>query len=97
MQRVVLQYLSIKIVKWKKGDKLNLYFNIIYIKKDLNILEALQKTWGVGKIYKHGQDLFMYRVSFLKNLRVITRHFENYPLISQKSADYLLFKKNLLI
>jgi hypothetical protein len=75
MQRVVLQYLSIKIVKWKKGDKLNLYFNIIYIKKDLNILEALQKTWGVGKIYKHGQDLFMYRVSFLKNLRVITRHF----------------------
>jgi hypothetical protein len=37
----------------------------------------------------------MYRVSFLKNLRVITRHFYNYPLISQKSADYLLFKKSI--
>ena len=37
----------------------------------------------------------MYRVSSLKNLRVITRHFENYLLISQKSADYLLFKKSI--
>jgi hypothetical protein len=37
----------------------------------------------------------MYRVSSLKNLRVITRHFENYPLISKKSADYLLFKQSI--
>jgi hypothetical protein len=37
----------------------------------------------------------MYRVSSLKNLRVITTHFENYPLMTQKSADYLLFKQSI--
>jgi hypothetical protein len=37
----------------------------------------------------------MYRVSSLKNLRVITNHFDNYPLITQKLADYLLFKKSI--
>ena len=90
MQRGVLQYLYIKIVKWKKGDKLNLYLNLIYRKKK-NFF--LIKKKGVGKIYKHGQDSYMYRVSSLKNLRVITSHFENYTLISQKSENYLLLKK----
>ena len=80
----------------KKGWQVKPIFQLnLHKKKDLNILEALQKTWGVGKIYKHGQDSSMYRVSSLKNLRVITRHFENYLLISQKSADYLLFKKSI--
>ena len=37
----------------------------------------------------------MYRVSSLKNLRVITNHFDNYPLITQKLADYLLFKHSM--
>jgi hypothetical protein len=37
----------------------------------------------------------MYRVSSLKNLRVITNHFDNYPLITQKFADYLLFKQSI--
>jgi hypothetical protein len=37
----------------------------------------------------------MYRVSSLKNLRVITNHFDNYPLITQKLADYLLFKQSI--
>jgi hypothetical protein len=37
----------------------------------------------------------MYRVSSLKNLRVITNHFDNYPLITQKLADYLLFKQSM--
>jgi len=64
-----------KDCKMKKGWQVKPIFQHNLHKKDLNILEALEKTWGVGKIYKHGQDLFMYRVSFLKNLRVITRHF----------------------
>ena len=37
----------------------------------------------------------MYRVSSLKNLRVITNHFDYYPLITQKFADYLLFKQSI--
>jgi len=34
-----------------------------------------------------------YRVSSLKNLNIIINHFDNYPLITQKKADYLLFKQ----
>lgn len=38
-----------------------------------------------------------YRVSSLKNLQIIIDHFDNYPLISQKRADYLLFKQAIAI
>ena len=39
----------------------------------------------------------MYRVSSLKNLKIITNHFDNYPLITQKLADYLLFKQSIYL
>jgi hypothetical protein len=39
----------------------------------------------------------MYRVSSLKNLRVITNHLDNYTLITQKLADYLLFKQSIVL
>ena len=77
----------------KTGWQVKPIFQLNLHKKDIKILEAVQKTWGVGKIYKHGQDSFMYRVSSLKNLRVITNHFDSYPLITQKLADYLDFCK----
>jgi hypothetical protein len=38
-----------------------------------------------------------YRVSSLKNLQIITDHFDNYSLITQKSGDYLLFKQAIAI
>lgn len=84
-----------KDCRMKTGWQVKPIFQLNLHKKDLKILEALQKTWGVGKIYKHGQDSFMYRVSSLKNLRVITTHFDHYPLITQKLADYLLFKQSI--
>ena len=84
-----------KDCRMKTGWQVKPIFQLNLHKKDLKILEAVQKTWGVGKIYKHGQDSFMYRVSSLKNLRVITNHFDYYPLITQKFADYLLFKQSI--
>ena len=44
-------------------------------------------------------DSKQYRVSSLSNLQVIIEHFDKYPLITQKQADYLLFKEavNLII
>jgi len=40
-----------------------------------------------------------YRVSSLKDLQVILEHFDQYPLITKKQEDYLLFKQaiNLII
>jgi len=48
---------------------------------------------GVGSIPKLGADSFKYRVFTVKDLAVIISHFERYPLIYQKRADYLLFKQ----
>jgi len=83
--------------RMKTGWQVKPIFQLNLHKKDLKILEAVEKTWGVGKIYKHGQDSFMYRVSSLKNLKVIINHFDNYPLITQKFADYLLFKQSIFL
>ena len=70
-------------------------FKISLHKRDLKILEAIQRTLGVGKIYRAGANAVDYRVSSLKNLRVIINHFDKYPLITQKLADYLLFKQSV--
>lgn len=68
-------------------------FSISLHNRDRELLEAIQRTLNVGKIYKHGSDSIQYRVSSLSNLQVIIEHFDNYPLITQKQADYLLFKE----
>lgn len=70
-------------------------FQIALHNKDTKILEAIQRTWGVGKIYKHGKDSSMYRVSSLKDLKVIINHFDKYPLITKKLGDYILFKQSV--
>lgn len=72
-------------------------FSISLHKKDILLLEAIQRTFKVGKIYKHGIDSIQYRVSSLKNLQIITDHFDSYPLITQKRADYLLFKQAIAL
>lgn len=72
-------------------------FSISLHNKDIKLLEAIKRTFQTGKIYKHGVDSMQYRVSSLKNLQIITDHFDSYPLITQKRADYLLFKQAIAI
>jgi antitoxin component HigA of HigAB toxin-antitoxin module len=60
------------------------------------LLESIQKSLGFHPgdgIYKHGIDSLDYRVSSLKNIRVVINHFDRYPLITKKLADYILFKQ----
>ena len=68
-------------------------FSINLHDKDLKILEAMQRTLGVGKIYKDSKEAVQFRVSSLKNLDVIIKHLDKYPLITQKWSDYILFKE----
>lgn len=72
-------------------------FQISLHEKDRALLELIQAFFGVGKINKHGKHSIQYRVSSTEDLKVIIDHFYKYPLISQKLADYLLFKKILAI
>lgn len=91
---------SLSIYKQDKnltGWQVKPIFSISLHNKEIKLLEAIQRTLKTGKIYKHGVDSVQYRVSCLKNLQIITNHFDSYPLITQKRADYLLFKQAISI
>jgi len=81
--------------KYATGWRIKPIFAIGLHKKDMDILKTIQSYLGVGKIHIHGKDSIQFRVDSLKELQVITNHFENYPLVTAKLADYILFKKAL--
>ena len=64
-------------------------------KKDLETLKCIKAYFnGKGSIVKHGEDSLQYVITSIDQLStLVIPHFDNYPLISQKYADYLLFKK----
>ncbi len=63
-------------------------------KKDRALLEMIRAYFGgVGTISTQRNDYIQYHVGSLKNLVVVIDHFDKYPLITQKRADYELFKR----
>lgn len=77
----------------KTGWSVQLFFQIALHRKDKDILDQIQNYFGVGKIYKHGPQSLLLRVLSIKDLQVIINHFDKYPLITKKLADYRLFKQ----
>jgi hypothetical protein len=60
--------------------------------KDLSLLYRIESFFGVGNISINAESV-SYQVNSLKFLtEVIIPHFEKYPLLTQKRADFLLFK-----
>jgi hypothetical protein len=75
----------------KTGYREECSFQISLHKKDLPLLILIQTSFnGVGNFTKQGKDLIQYQVSSIKDLAVIINHFDKYPLITQKKADYEL-------
>jgi hypothetical protein len=70
-----------------------LAFKITLHKKDKALLEQLKNSLGVGSVYQQGSESLEFRVKSVKDLQVILDHFERYPLITKKRADYELFKQ----
>jgi len=72
-----------------------LYFQIGLHIKDEAILNLIKSTIGVGKIYKSKSrpDAIELQVSSFKDMSAVICFFDKYPLITQKWADYLLFKE----
>lgn len=91
------QLAIIRNSKFKVGYQIRFTFSIWLNQKDKILLEKLKDFFGVGEVYKAGSEGFDYdyRVSSLKELEVITRHFDSYPLITQKWSDYQLFRQAL--
>lgn len=58
-------------------------------------MERIQADLKVGKISKHRDNGVKYQVRSNKYLDVIIAHGQKYPLITQKRADFELFKQVL--
>ena len=78
----------------KTGWRVEVRLSIGLHKKDAALLELIKYSLGgVGDIAPQGKDSIQYRVSSIKDLiDVVIPHFEMYPLVSQKKADFELFK-----
>jgi hypothetical protein len=85
------------IVKLSKVDygirwKVQLDFSIGLHIKDLPLLKLIQSFFGVGSIRTSGNTC-MYSIKSLNEiLTILIPHFVNYPLLTQKKADFFLFK-----
>jgi hypothetical protein len=65
--------------------------------KDIIMLRKLHFFFGVGTVYVwENKNTVTYVVQSLRDItNVIIPHFDKYPLITQKRADYLLFKQGV--
>ena len=63
--------------------------------RDLTLLLLLQQNLGgVGAIYKNSTlNIVNYTINSKKDLLVLISHLEKYPLLTQKGADFILFKE----
>src|SRR5690606_34417473 len=62
--------------------------------KDKDLIYSLQSYFGVGRIKQDiGNNAITYYVNSVKDLNnIIIPFFNKYPLITQKRADFILFK-----
>lgn len=72
-------------------------FKISLHKKDQMILKAIQSYLGVGDIAPDGLDGIRFRISSMKGFLVLINHLDQYPLITQKQADFILWRKIVMI
>lgn len=77
----------------KSGYRVQTIFQISLHDKDRAILFGIRDSLGgVGEVYDRGKDACIYRVCTPKELTNVIDHFDNYPLLTQKRADFELFK-----
>lgn len=81
----------------KTGWKVKLIFKIALHVRDKGLLELIQNYFKVGNITNHGPQSVVYRVTSIKDLGIIINFLDKYPLITQKYADYLLFREAYLL
>lgn len=91
---------SVSILKdknYKCGWRVKPVFTLGLHIKDEILLKDIQNIFGpsVGKIYKLKVDLLQLRVFSVKDLLKVFKHFEQFPLLTQKQSDYVLFKQAL--
>lgn len=85
-------YVGIK--KSKKvsiGWRVTLSFTINLHERDRAVLELISNSLGVGKIYQSRDRLVQLRIESIEEVAAVISYFQKYPLITEKSADFILF------
>ena len=78
----------------KLGWRVQLKFQLGLHTKDLNLLYLLQQSLGgIGSIHlPKNRDIVNYSIDSIEGLNNLIFYLEKYPLLTQKAADFLLFK-----
>nr|YP_010727761.1 homing endonuclease [Leptographium wingfieldii]YP_010727808.1 homing endonuclease [Leptographium terebrantis]WDZ67398.1 homing endonuclease [Leptographium wingfieldii]WDZ67445.1 homing endonuclease [Leptographium wingfieldii]WDZ67492.1 homing endonuclease [Leptographium wingfieldii]WDZ67539.1 homing endonuclease [Leptographium wingfieldii]WDZ67585.1 homing endonuclease [Leptographium wingfieldii] len=79
----------------KTGWRVKLITSLTLHEKDKDILLKLKDYFNIGTIYKPRSNSICWSVTSLNDLDVLVNHFESYPLVTKKRADYELFKQAL--
>lgn len=75
------------------GYRIRPIFQIQLHKKDVELLRQIQQYFGgIGYITEGTKDCLAFRVRSLEEIIIIVAHFDKFPLITQKRADFELFK-----
>ena len=98
-------YFQVSVLKnknYKSGFQIQAKYTTQLHSKDLVLLTKLQSFFaGVGSIIiKKKVELAIFSIQSLKDIsELVIPHFDKYPLLTKKRADYLLFKKrvNLMV
>lgn len=64
-----------------------MYFLVKLHLKDINVLEFICSTLGLGSIYKNSGKYPSLTRNNIKNMAIIIEFFDKYPLISQKLGE----------
>lgn len=83
----------------KTGWQVQPTFAIHIHNKDEVLLKRIQSYFkGIGKWVDHSHNSVVYSVNSLNDIiNIIIPHFDKYPLLTQKFADYQLFKSAVLL
>lgn len=84
-----------KNIKRKLGWRVEAKFQIGLHKSDLSLLLQLQQfLGGIGSIHPNStSNIVNYSINSKKDLTILINHLEKYPLLTKKSADFILFKQ----
>ena len=88
---IIISKSKVRTLGWRAELKFQLGLHT----KDLNLLCLLQQhLGGIGSIHlAQNRDIVNYSIDSIKDLNNLILYLEKYPLLTQKAADLLLFKK----
>jgi hypothetical protein len=82
--------------KYKSGWRIKARFQIGLHVRDISLLYQIQEFFdGIGSIYKEkNNNMVHYEIAGVNDLiNILIPHFICFPLLTQKAADFILFKR----